>query len=485
MSKNMGQYIMFDQSFSYDTISTVFKQSNSKGQVKKEFLSDEYLEVAKEYRSMRHEINILKKKSKNYRTQEDENVILSLEALMKDNAARQKELLRECLSKIAENINKRDFRFTLTLKESDDSNKPNYVIGKTAEEFFAMKILCNNLKHTFDLQMTSRNNILHQVKQLLKEDKHPKYIIRTDIQHCFESIPHEQLFELIENNTLLDYKNKTMLKGLICNEFERENRRCLVSQTNTGIPRGCAISSYLAELYLSKIDKQIKEEIGEIVYYNRYVDDIIIIIHPTQIPTYKKSINDYKCTIEGIFNQKGLTLSSKKTKDIDLTENNGTRRFDFLGYRFDVSNSNVKISHSSSKIKKTISRIDKLFQVFNNLLSNDYLTAKSYLFDALRILTANTNLHNNKKGIKIGAYYSNQILDDSSVLSLYDNYLAEKIESISLSITGFSSEVERKKEEDELKRVLLKNARFVNGFDSRKRFCISKQRLQYIKNTWS
>jgi hypothetical protein len=29
------------------------------------------------------------------------------------------------------------------------------------------------------------------------------------------------------------------------------------------------------------------------------------------------------------------------------------------------------------------------------------------------------------------------------------------------------------------------DARFVNGFDSRKRFCISKQRLQYIKNTWS
>lgn len=474
---------MLDQSFSYDTISTVFMQSNRKGQVKKEFLSVEYLEAAKEYRSMRHTINTLNKKSKNQRTQEDENAILELEALMKDNAARQKELLRECLSKIAENINKRYFRFTLTPKESNDPNKPNYVIGKTAEEFFAMKILCKNLKYTFNLQMSSRNNILHQVKQLLKEDKHPKYIIRTDIQHCFESIPHGQLFELIENNTLLDYKNKTMLKGLICNEFERKNLRCLVSQTNTGIPRGCAISSYLAELYLSKIDKLIKEAFGEIAYYNRYVDDIIIIIHPSQTPTYKKNINEYKCIIEGIFKDKGLTLSSEKTKDIDLTENNSTCRFDFLGYRFDVSNSNVKISHSCSKIKKTISRINKLFQVFNNLSSNDYLTAKSYLFDALRILTANTNLHNNKKEIKIGAYYSNQILDDSSALSMYDNYLAKKIEQISLPIKDFKSEEERQLEETELKIVLLKNARFVNGFDSRKRFCISKQRLQKIRSS--
>ena len=48
---------MLDQSFSYDTISTVFMQSNRKGQVKKEFLSAEYLEAAKEYRSMRHTIN--------------------------------------------------------------------------------------------------------------------------------------------------------------------------------------------------------------------------------------------------------------------------------------------------------------------------------------------------------------------------------------------------------------------------------------------
>ena len=472
---------MLDQSFSYDTINTVFMQSNRKGQVKKEFLSAEYLETAKEYRAMRHTINALKKKSKGQRTQEEEIAILELEAQMKDNATRQKDLLKACLSRIAEDINKRDFRFTLTPKQSDDPNKPNYVIGKTAAEFFAMKILCKNLKQTFNLQMSSRNNLLHQIKQLLKEDKHPKYIIRTDIQHCFESIPHKQLFELIEDNTLLDYKNKTMLKGLICNEFERKNLRCLVSQTNTGIPRGCAISSYLAELYLSKIDKQIKEAIGEIAYYNRYVDDVIIIIYPIQVPN-KTPINDYKDKIEKIFNDKGLTLSVEKTKVFDLTEKNSTCKFDFLGYRFDVSNSNVKISHSCNKIKKTISRINKLFQVFDNLLSKDYLTAKSYIFDALRILTANTNLHNNKKGIKIGAYYSNQILDDASALSMYDKYLANKIEKISLPIIGFQSEGKRQTEEAELKRVLLKNARFVKGFDSRKRFCISKQRLQKIRS---
>lgn len=474
---------MLDQSFSYDTINTVFMQSNRKGQVKKEFLSAEYLETAKEYRMMRHTINSLKKISKEIRTEEQKAAILKLEVKMNDNAIKQKELLSKCLLKISEGINKREFKFTLTPKQSDDPDKPNYLIGKTAEEFFAMKILCRNLKHTFNLQMSSRNNILSQVKQLLSEDRHPKYIIRTDIQHCFESIPHNQLFKIINDNTLLDYKNKTILKGLICNEFETKNCRRLVTTPNTGIPRGCAISSYLAELYLSKIDKDIKQKIDEIIYYNRYVDDIIIIIHPVQTPKDNKTIDYYKSLIENTFKTKGLTLSPDKTIVIDGTIGK-PYKFDFLGYRFDISNGIVKVCHSSKKIRKTITRINKLFETFSHLLSVDYLKAKSYLFDALRILTANTNLHNNKKGIKIGAYYSNQILDDFSVLNLYDNYLGKKIAKISLPISEFESEIERKTEEDKLKKVLLKNANFIKGFKSRKRFCISKHRLQIIKRSW-
>ena len=61
-----------------------------------------------------------------------------------------------------------------------------------------------------------------------------------------------------------------------------------------------AIISFIT--LISKPYKLIKEKIGEIVYYNRYVDDIIIIIHPTQVPKSKKPVNKYKCIIEVIFN---------------------------------------------------------------------------------------------------------------------------------------------------------------------------------------
>lgn len=62
---------------------------------------------------MRHTLNSLKKHSKNTRTLQHEADIHELEVRMQDNAKIQRDLLRDCLSKIAENINKRDFKFTL------------------------------------------------------------------------------------------------------------------------------------------------------------------------------------------------------------------------------------------------------------------------------------------------------------------------------------------------------------------------------------
>ncbi|MGL5703840.1 MAG: antiviral reverse transcriptase Drt3a [Tannerellaceae bacterium] len=473
---------MLDQSFSIETINTVFMLSNRKGRMKKEFLSVEYLDAAREYRKLLHQLKTLRRTSKETRTSDDEEDIRELERDLKQQAAKQNELLNIHISNIADNINRQTFRFVLTPDLNKDIDKPNYLIGKTAEEFFAMQILCRNLKHSFDLQMTNRNDMLCQVKQILKEDRHDKYIIRTDIRHCFESIPHNLLFELVDGNTLLDYRNKSMLKGLICKEFERKNQRRLVSSNNTGIPRGCAVSSYLAELYLSKIDAEIKRNLLNIAYYSRYVDDIIIIIHPESALNKRLSIEECFRIVKVAFEQKGLMLASEKTKYIN-TQTHSTFDFELLGYKFSVSG-NVSVSHSENKKVKIIKRIDAIFNEFDTVKITNYIKAKSFLFDALRILTANTSLHNNKKSIKIGAYYSNQILDDLVCLQKYDSYLKTKIMEIKIPAGVFSTEIERKKAEDILQDVLLRNARFEEGFNTRKRFCISQQRFQEIKKSW-
>ena len=171
------------------------------------------------------------------RTEEEASRFNHLKQSMKENAQQQKVLLQEHLNKVSSSILSSSFRFTLTSDASEDSQKPVYSIGATAKEFFAMQVLCRNVKKQFKISMSSRDEILSLLKMLLREDKSRYYIIRTDVCHYFKSIPHDKLFEYLEGNNLLDVKSKSLLLGLIRKEFEDKNQHLLVTTSDTGIPR--------------------------------------------------------------------------------------------------------------------------------------------------------------------------------------------------------------------------------------------------------
>ena len=203
----MSQY---SSSYNYDSLDDTFNAVNRKGKMQKRYLSPEYLAAAQEYRDMRTELNKILRKKKAERTEAETNKVDQLKQLMKDNAQQQKILLQEHLSKVSSKILSSSFRFNLTPDASKDPQKPLYSIGATAEEFFAMQVLCRNVKKLFKISMSSRHEILSQLKILLREDKCRFYIIRTDVCHCFESIPHDKLFEYLEGNNLLDVKSKSL-----------------------------------------------------------------------------------------------------------------------------------------------------------------------------------------------------------------------------------------------------------------------------------
>lgn len=184
----MSQYSF---SYNYDSLYDAFNAVNRKGKMQKRYLSPEYLTIAQEYREMRKQLNNILRKKKAERTKEETNEIDQLKELMKINAQQQKILLQEHLSKVSSRILSSSFRFNLTPDASADPQKPLYTIGTTTEEFFAMQVLCRNVKNLFKITMSSRHEILSQLKMLLKEDKSRYYIIRTDVCHCFESIPHD------------------------------------------------------------------------------------------------------------------------------------------------------------------------------------------------------------------------------------------------------------------------------------------------------
>ena len=486
----MSQY---DFSYNCDSLEDAFNAANRKGKMKKKYLSHDYLEAAQEYREIRTELNVILRKKKAERTEEETTKVDQLKIAMKDNAQRQRILLQEHLSKVSSKILSSSFRFSLTPDLSQDPQKPLYTIGGTAEEFFAMQVLCRNVKKLFYISMSSRHEILSQLKILLREDKGRYYIIRTDVYHCFESIPHDKLFEYLEGNNLLDVKSKSLLRGLIQKEFEAKNLRPLVPTKKTGIPRGCAISSLLSEFYLSKIDEVLRRELPGIVFLARYVDDIIIVVHPDLDDEHWWSLDDYIKALNEAYHRHGLrihtptdgtnkcyTYDSKDTKNL---------KFDLLGYTIQSFKGDKDkqgfFSLSNNKKQRIRDRITKTFQEFDGLLNTvRYDVAAHYLFDALHVLTCNINLYNAKRGVKVGIFYSNQLLDNTKDLEGLDKYLQYKCSQISLGGKACVDPAKQPQIEAKLKKQ-LKQASFVNGFAMpHKRYKIKKNRLQMIKQSW-
>lgn len=132
----MSQYRF---SYNYDSLNDAFNAVNRKGKMQKRYLSPEYLATAQEYRKMRKELNEILRKKKAERTEEEASRVDHLKQSMKENAQQQKVLLQEHLNKVSSSILSSSFRFTLTSDASEDSQKPVYSIGATAEEFSQCK----------------------------------------------------------------------------------------------------------------------------------------------------------------------------------------------------------------------------------------------------------------------------------------------------------------------------------------------------------
>ena len=136
-------------------------------------------------------------------------------------------------------------------------------------------------------------------------------------------------------------------------------------------------------------------------------------------------------------------------------------------------------------MNRITSRIDKSFATFKNMIDTVGVdVAARYLFDALHVLTCNINLYNSKEGVKVGIFYSNQLLDNKRNLSFLDGQLKRNIGRLDISTKTSIAVSDRTIIEDRLKRK-LDLLSFIKGFDyPHKRYKIKKQRLQTIKQSW-
>lgn len=140
----------------------------------------------------------------------------------------------------------------------------------------------NLFKIYFNQYCSWKNNMLNTVKAC-NNAKKDVTLISLDIKSYYYSVCFNflELDDLFENN--INYKKITTLTDIIekiyiCYTKKLRLVRCLKQKDNeTVLPIGLFSSMILGNLYLSKLDRKINS-IRKVVYYGRYVDDILILI---------------------------------------------------------------------------------------------------------------------------------------------------------------------------------------------------------------
>lgn len=474
---------MLKQSFTADNFEDIYDLENRRRSIKA-YLGSSYSEVLAKIKELDKVSKGIIRKKVSERSKDDIYILEANKDERNNLLKKKKEVQRAELEKISNAINKKNFKFHLKKNEKD--GKDIFVIQENREAFFAIKQLQNNIKRTFKVKQSDRHLILSQLKLLLNESA-PKYLIRVDIKDFFESIPQQKLLDKILNNTLLSVLSKKFITQIL--EEYNEQMGLSGDDVKKGVPRGVGISSYLAELYLKDIDNKVKS-MNDVIYYARYVDDIIIIISPS-LP--KKEINDYFNAIDSFFNEVDLEIhaTGEKCKLIDLTKKNSEKedRLTYLGYTINITQTannkiETKYGLSEKKKRKIEDNIKKSILHFNEKSKYGLKEARQELLLCLRFLTTNTRLSGAKSKVKTGIYFSNSLLDNDYKYEL--ECLNDRLEylydsSIDPYENLFLNEDTKNRYISKLKTAVLARSNFKNGFENKTYHYFQNEDLKKIQ----
>ena len=415
---------MLDQSFSLKSFREIFDIENRKGNnIEKRFKDNFLISLAKTLD--------LKRINKQIREENDFNKKKELYTQRKAIKKERNEIIEQKLEEISNQIN----QHRIEILKGKDYGGQSYKLEDNVCNFFISKKIQENIRETYKVRQSSRYAILSQLINLL-EDNCPKYVIRTDIKNFYESIPQKILLEKINNDYLLSIKTKKFINQI----FESYNGLTGKTDANTakGVPRGISISAYLSELFMRNVDNQI-QELDDLIYYARYVDDIIAIFVPQS-----KNVNylqNYLSQIEKIVESEGLNLNKDKTKEYKLFDSlnyirlntKSPKTIQYLGYEIGSTKKKLVIELSKNKIDKYFKRIKLSFENFSEKKHHNRKKAFKLLSARIKYLTSNTKLRNNKDKVFVGIYYSNPFLNSDESLKKLQAKLEENINQAELT----------------------------------------------------
>lgn len=380
--------------------------------------------------------------------------LLELKAELFSLKATKSSAIDALMDDLSQKVLKPTFAISLSQK-TGPKGKPVFCIDAEPETFFVIKQLQLNIHRIYGVKQANRHDLVCQVRDMLG-GKFPFELVRTDISSFYESIDRKRLIEKLDRDQLLSPASKKYIKQIL----ESYGK---ISGATTGVPRGVGISAYLAELYLSPVDKKIRA-ISGLVLYCRFVDDIVAVFAR---PSSGKNLGSFKDLIIAIFGESGLTHNPDKTSEIKLADPS-PKKFEYLGYRFLLKPGSFEISPSAAKVAKYRARMNATFTDYWREKPTNPRGAFRKLVGRVKFLTGNTRLSNSKSSAATGIYFNNSIVTDLSSLRLLDKRLKTRI-----------TELKRTSLQKQLKKL-----KFTTGFEQRRYHNFSTRELQTIVRVW-
>lgn len=205
------------------------------------------------------------------------------------------------------------------------SRKKRTIIVPTLEELIVQHCIVNALKSMFCKGMYEHTYASlpgrgsHKGKRAVEkwissDSKNVKYVLKMDIHHFFDSIPHDIL--------------KAKLGKKIHDEKMLNLLFKIIDVTDSGLPLGFYTSQWLSNWFLQGLDHYIKEDLGA-AHYIRYMDDMVVFgSNKKALHRIKRAIADY------LHNELGLELKSNWQVFRFSHGNDEGRDLDFMGFRF-------------------------------------------------------------------------------------------------------------------------------------------------------
>ena len=232
------------------------------------------------------------------------------------------------------------------------------------------------------------------------------YTYKVDISDYFNSIDLNILLPSLHKILSNDLPLYEFIKAILRNPFVIEDGK--IKQEQKGIMAGCPIAAFLANVYLSDLDKMFAEE--EIIYC-RYSDDIIIF-------TKNKEAQE-RIKQKLLITLENYHLTVNTAKEVATIPN---EPWTFLGLKYD--NEQIDISDIAvKKIKAKMRRKAKALIRWKNLKNKEPIYAVKAFINAFnKKFYNNTDVHD----MTWSRWYFPLITTDKS-LRVIDQYMQECI----------------------------------------------------------